>query len=49
MEAEFESIFVATVLKNNNTIICEFYHIPNTDEKLSLQKYQAIIEKKMIE
>ena len=46
MEEEIQSTFVELVSKRNKTtILGGIYRIPNTNEKRSLQRYETIVEK----
>ncbi len=42
---EFESIFVEFFSDDKSIIVGEIYRVPNTDEKNSPQRYEAVIDK----
>ena len=43
IEGEYETIFVEINSKPNNLIIGEIYRVPNTPEKLSVERYDATL------
>jgi hypothetical protein len=43
-EGEFESIFIETTRNQNSTIVGEIYRIPNTNEQVSLNRYETVLE-----
>jgi hypothetical protein len=42
-DLEFESVFVEVGYHTHKCIVGEIYRVPNTNEKLSLQRYEAIL------
>ena len=45
IEGEFESIAVEITdkLQKQNTVVAEVYRVPNTNESLSIQRYEEIV------
>ena len=44
-EGEFETIFIETLPADKSTIVGEIYRIPNTNELLSLNRFETITDK----
>ena len=45
IEGEFETIFVEVEQNDRNIIVGEIYRVPNTNELLSVNRYQTILDK----
>ena len=45
VENEFESLFIDMSINNKHIIIGEIYRVPNTNEKLSINRYETILKK----
>ena len=45
IEGEFESIFIESINNDQTSIVGEIYRIPNTSVNLSIQRYEAILQK----
>ena len=45
IEGEFESIFIESINNGQTSIVGEIYRIPNTNVNLSIQRYEAILQK----
>ena len=45
IEGEFESIFIESINNGQTSIVGEIYRIPNTSVNLSIQRYEAILQK----
>ena len=45
IDGEFESIFIETIIKQEKIIIGEIYRVPNTNEQLSLHRFETILER----
>jgi len=45
IEGEFESIFIESINNSQTSIVGVKYRIPNTNVNLSIQRYQAILDK----
>ena len=45
VENEFESLFLDMSIDNKHIIIGEIYRVPNTNEKLSIHRYETILKK----
>ena len=44
IEKEFESLFIDTTINNENIIVGEIYRVPNTNEKVSIARYELILK-----
>ena len=42
-DAEFESIFIEIKLPKRNLVVGEIYRVPRTNEKLSIQRYENVV------
>jgi len=44
IDGEFESIFIETTNKKEKIIVGEIYRVPNTNEQLSIHRFETILE-----